>query len=156
MCFSLAHAVSTTIDQAVDEISIRASYSQDTIDNDNAKEQTHKMGSDNEQHVDIEPEQLGHDQPELHKSDDDIDIEESGVKEENSAEELLSRLHNILDDTQTADSQNSKSYDFLRQSCDPAESCDTAEGDVTDGPEQVPAGRNSVTSVSSGEILYKS
>ena len=40
------------------------------------------------------------------------------VQEEHSAEDLLNRLHNILDDTASSDTQNSKSFDFLRQSCD--------------------------------------
>ena len=44
--------------------------------------------------------------------------EELTVQEEHSAEDLLNRLHNILDDTASSDTQNSKSLDFLRQSCD--------------------------------------
>ena len=44
--------------------------------------------------------------------------EELTVQEEHSAEDLLNRLHNILDDTASSDTQNSKSFDFLRQSCD--------------------------------------
>ena len=44
--------------------------------------------------------------------------EELTVQEEHSADDLLNRLHNILDDTASSDTQNSKSFDFLRQSCD--------------------------------------
>ena len=44
-------------------------------------------------------------------------MEELTVQEEHSADDLLNRLHDILDDT-SSDTQNSKSFDFLRQSCD--------------------------------------